>query len=98
LIAKIGRRLVMPNIRPISDLRNNFTQISKTLHEEDEPIFLTRNGIGDIVVMSISYYEKLLAKYELYQKLDASEKEIKEGAVGKDYKSVIIKAKAKMNA
>ncbi|MBN1525369.1 MAG: type II toxin-antitoxin system Phd/YefM family antitoxin [Spirochaetales bacterium] len=88
----------MPKIRPISDLRNNFTQLSKSLHEENEPIFLTRNGVGDIVVMSISYYEKLLAKYEVYQKLDAAETEIKDGALGKDYKSVIRKAKAKINA
>jgi len=88
----------MPKIRPISELRNNFTKVSKTLHEEDEPIFFTRNGIGDIVVMSISYYEKLLAKYELYQKLDDAENQIKKGAVGKDYKSVLDKARAKINA
>ena len=88
----------MPNIRPVSDLRNNFTQISQILHEEDEPIFLTKNGVGDMVVMSISYYEKLFARLELYNKLDAAENEIKKGATGKKYKDVINKVKAKINA
>ncbi|MHB8132526.1 MAG: type II toxin-antitoxin system prevent-host-death family antitoxin, partial [Mobilitalea sp.] len=39
----------MPIIRPISDLRNNFSAISETVHTDDEPIFLTKNGVGDIV-------------------------------------------------
>jgi prevent-host-death family protein len=59
----------MPIIRPISDLRNNFSAISETVHTNDEPIFLTKNGVGDMVVMSLEYYERQLAKIELYQKL-----------------------------
>lgn len=46
----------MPQIRPISDLRNKFTEISHIVHEEKEPVFLTKNGYGDMVVMSIEDY------------------------------------------
>ena len=74
----------MPIIRPISDLRNHFSNISTTVHAEDEPVFLTKNGVGDMVVMSIEHYEKQLARIELYQKLDEAELEIHQGAVGKN--------------
>ncbi len=74
----------MPIIRPVSDLRNNFTQISTVLHSEDEPIFLTKNGVGDIVVMSIEHYEKQMARIDLYSKLETAETEIANGAGGKD--------------
>lgn len=49
----------MPQIRPISDLRNNFTEISRIVHEGKEPVFLTKNGYGDMVVMSIEQFEAL---------------------------------------
>ena len=74
----------MPIIRPISDLRNNFTNISEQVHADDEPIFLTKNGIGDMVVMSLEYYDKQLARLELYQKLNQAREEIRDGATGKD--------------
>jgi prevent-host-death family protein len=79
----------MPNIRPISDLRNNFTQISESIHLDDEPIFLTKNGVGDMVVMSMDYYERQLAQLDLYQKLDEARQEIAAGAKGKDARKVI---------
>ena len=63
----------MPIIKPISDLRNKFTSISKICHEEHVPVFLTKNGEGDLVVMSIEDYEKLQALLELYQKLGEAE-------------------------
>jgi len=79
----------MPNIRPISDLRNNFTQISESVHLDDEPIFLTKNGVGDMVVMSMDYYDRQLAQLDLYQKLDEARQEIVAGAKGKDARKVI---------
>jgi len=79
----------MPVIRPISDLRNNFTMISETVHSSDEPIFLTRKGVGDMVVMSLEHYERQLARIELYQKLQEAESEISAGAKGKDARSVL---------
>ncbi len=63
----------MPQIRPVSDLRNNFADISKTVHETAEPVFLTKNGYGDMVVMSYETYEKLQFESEIYFKLKEAE-------------------------
>ena len=79
----------MPIIRPISDLRNNFTSISESVHMNDEPIFLTKNGAGDMVVMSLELYEKQLARIYLYQKLNEAREEIRNGASGKDAKKLL---------
>ena len=65
----------MPLIRPISDLRNHFDEISDLCHNENEPVFITRNGKGDLVVMSLTLYEQQKARFELYQKLDAAEEQ-----------------------
>jgi prevent-host-death family protein len=46
----------MAQIRPVSDLRNKFAEISRIVHEEGEPVFLTKNGYGDMVVMSLDDY------------------------------------------
>lgn len=50
----------MPQIRPITDLRNT-TEISELCHAKKEPIFITKNGYGDLVVMSMETYEELTA-------------------------------------
>lgn len=67
-------------IRPISDLRNKFTEISKIVHENDEPVFFTKNGYGDMVVMSVEKYEQLIARSQesasAPQNSDGSEDEI----------------------
>lgn len=63
----------MPTIKPISDLRNNFNQISEICHKDGEPVFITKNGQGDLVVMSMALYEKQQALIELYQKLGEAE-------------------------
>jgi len=65
----------MPHIRPVSELRNNFTEISRIVHESQEPVFLTKNGYGDMVVMSIEQYEKQQADAEIYFKLKEAEME-----------------------
>jgi len=67
----------MPNIRPVSDLRNNFSEISRIVHEGAEPIFLTKNGFGDMVVMSMEQYEKQQFESEIYLKLKEAEVEAK---------------------
>ena len=59
----------MPSIRPVSDLRNKFAEISKIVHENQEPIFLTKNGNGDMVVMSMEEYERLSFEHEIHLKL-----------------------------
>jgi len=63
----------MPRIRSISDLRNHAIEISALCHEEDQPVFITRNGKGDLVVMSQAHYERLNTRLELYQKLAEAE-------------------------
>lgn len=75
----------MPNIRPISDLRNNANEISELCHREREPVFITKNGVGDLVVMSIDTYERQQALLELYGKLSEAEGEIVNGAKGEDF-------------
>ena len=66
----------MPEIRPIKDLRDT-SKISEICHKEKEPVFITKNGYGDLVVMSMETYEKSLAKLDLYQKLGEAEAQIK---------------------
>ena len=68
----------MPQIRPITDLRNT-TEISEICHRSHEPIFITKNGYGDLVVMSIESYERQLAKAILYAKLGEAEKQVADG-------------------
>jgi len=75
----------MPNIRPISDLRNKANEISEICHSENETVFITKNGIGDLAVMSIESYERQQSLLELYSKLFEAEIEIKNGAKGEDF-------------
>jgi prevent-host-death family protein len=68
----------MPQIRPITDLRNT-TEISELCHSKNEPIFITKNGYGDLVVMSIETYEREMALADVYKKLAVAENQIKNG-------------------
>lgn len=56
----------MPNIRSSADLRNNYNDISEFCHTYPEPVFITKNGKGDLAVMSIETYEQLVGRFELY--------------------------------
>jgi prevent-host-death family protein len=58
------------NIDIICDLRNNYNEISKFCHQYSEPVYITKNGQGDLAVMSIETYERLVGKFELYKLLD----------------------------
>lgn len=68
----------MNTIRPVSDLRNNFADISKTVHETAQPVFLTKNGYGDMVVMSMEAYENMQFESDVYYKLVEAEREAEE--------------------
>lgn len=59
----------MPTIRPISDLRNNANEISDFCRQTHEPVYITRNGSGDMVVLSMEEYERQQALIDLYGKL-----------------------------
>ena len=68
----------MPRIIPIRDLKNT-SEISKLCHTSKEPIFVTKNGYGDMVIMSMSAYEEKMFIHDVYEKIDAAEDQIKEG-------------------
>lgn len=63
----------MPKIRPVSDLRNHYKEITSDAQASKEPIFLTRNGVGSIVVMSMEAYEDGLYESRVYDKLIEAE-------------------------
>lgn len=69
----------MPNIKSSTDLRNNYNEISKFCNESREPIFITKNGQGDLAVMSIETYEMLNGKLELYRLLDEGRAAARDG-------------------
>lgn len=78
----------MPNIRPISDLRNNANEISDFCRQTREPVYITRNGTGDMVVINIQEYERQQALIDLYGKLAVAEEEIAVGAKCEDFSAV----------
>lgn len=63
----------MPTIKSSTDLRNNYNEISTFCHETKEPVFITKNGRGDLAVMSIDLFNQFINKYELYRLLSQSE-------------------------
>ena len=65
----------MNMIRPVSALRNNFSDISKIVHETAKPVFLTKNGYGDMVVLSMEAYENLQFESRIIFKLQEAERE-----------------------
>lgn len=69
----------MINIRPVSDLRNKYPEIEELVLKEDEAVYLTKNGYGSMVVMSLQKYEELISgkEYSEYVEdaLDEAEKE-----------------------
>ena len=71
----------MPTIRPSADLRNNYNEISELCHEYAEPVFITKNGTGDLAVMSIETYELLTGKFELYSRINEGLDHIKQGKI-----------------
>ncbi len=86
----------MPQIRPVSDLRNNFAEISKIVHETAEPVFLTKNGYGDMVVMSIETYERKLFESEIYLKLKEAERQSKTSEVRYSHEEIFSDLRAKL--
>lgn len=71
----------MPLIRPSSDLRNKYNEVSELCHKYAEPIFITKNGQGDLAVMSIETYERLVGKLELSKLLNEGLTDVNEGRV-----------------
>ena len=77
----------MPKIIPIKDLKNT-SDISEMCHCTDEPIYVTKNGYGDMVIMSMESYESQMKRIKMYEDIEASEIQIKEGKVKDARKSL----------
>ena len=68
----------MPRIIPIRDLKDT-AMISQMCNESAEPIYVTKNGYGDMVIMSMAAYEEKLRMLEVYDRLATAEEEIRAG-------------------
>ena len=79
----------MPIIKPISDLRNKANRISELAHKSDEPIFITKNGEGDMVVMSMTQYSKIQLKLSLFSKLAVAQVQRANGDKGRRLSAVM---------
>ena len=88
----------MPIIKPISDLRNKSNEISKLAHESNQPVFITKNGEGDLVVMSMSHYSNLQLKIELLGKLSVAQNQKAAGDKGRTLKQVMSSDRKTINA
>ena len=71
----------MPTIRPSADLRNSYNEISDFCHSFSEPVFITKNGKGDLAVMSIEAYERLQGKLERYSLIEQGMEDVRSGNV-----------------
>lgn len=78
----------MPQIIPIRDLRNT-TAISDRCHAKPEPLFVTKNGYGDLVVMSIETYDRLINADAIDTEIAEAEQELARGAELKDAKDIL---------
>jgi prevent-host-death family protein len=79
----------MPIIKAISDLRNKANEISDLAHQSNEPIFITKNGEGDMVVMSIAQYSKLQLKLDIFSKLAIAQAQKASGDKGRTLSQVM---------
>ncbi len=79
----------MPLIKPISDLRNKASELSKIAHQCDQPIFITKNGEGDLVVMSMAHYGKLQMNLDLYSKLAVAQSQKAAGDKGRTLTAIM---------
>ena len=84
----------MAQIIPIRDLRNTM-EISELCNRTDEPIYVTKNGYGDLVVMSMKAYESRFAKADILAKLRMAEAEVENGAELLDGREALAKLRAK---
>ena len=69
----------MPTIKSSAELRNNYNEISSFCHTYPEPVFITKNGKGDLAVMSIEAYERMASCLELYEQIKKGLDDIADG-------------------
>lgn len=83
----------MPQIIPIKELKNT-SEISDMCHRADGPIYITKNGYGDMVIMSMENYEAVMRQLAIYRDIEISEKQIENGQT-KDARSALKEMRAK---
>lgn len=83
----------MPQIIPIKELKNT-SEISDMCHKAEEPIYITKNGYGDMVIMSMEIYENIIRKLAMYRDIEISEQQIEKGQV-KDARASLRETRAK---
>lgn len=83
----------MTQIIPIKDLKNT-SRISELCHESQEPIYVTKNGYGDMVIMSMEIYERTMRQINMYQEIEISERQIVMGQT-KDARTSLAKMREK---
>ncbi|RGE99605.1 type II toxin-antitoxin system Phd/YefM family antitoxin [Catenibacterium sp. AM22-15] len=83
----------MPQIIPIKDLKKT-SEISEMCHNTNDPIFITKNGYGDMVIMSMEAYEEAMKKIDIYRNIEISEEQVKNDQV-KDAKKSLENMRAK---
>ncbi|MDE6748356.1 MAG: type II toxin-antitoxin system Phd/YefM family antitoxin [Lachnospiraceae bacterium] len=83
----------MPHIIPIKDLKNT-SEISEMCHKTDEPIYITKNGYGDMVIMSMEIFESTMRQLSMYRDIEISEKQIENGQI-KDARTSLAGMRAK---
>ena len=77
----------MPQIIPIKDLKKT-SEISEMCHNTNEPVFITKNVYGDMVIMSMEAYEETMKKLDIYRNIEISEEQVKNGQVKDAKKSL----------
>lgn len=82
----------------ISDLRNKANSLSELVRKSDEPVFITKNGEGDMVLMSLPHYGKMDRHLELYEKLAAAEAQVAAGDQGHPLSRVMKDLRARLRA
>ena len=83
----------MPQIIPIKDLKNT-SGVSELCHSMNEPIYITKNGYGDMVLMSMELFEEKRRKWEMYSDIELSEEQIAQGKT-KNAKEALASVRAK---
>lgn len=88
----------MPIIKSISSLRNRTREIAAICHDQNEPVYLTTNGEGDLVVMSIDHYERLKAQVDLFEKLGVAQVQSAAGKKCISHTQMIAKLRKRVHA
>ena len=88
----------MPIIKSISSLRHRTREIASICHKKDEPVYLTTNGEGDLVVMTIDHYERLKAQVDLFERLGVAQAQSAASKKGITHRQMITKLRRRLNA